>query len=195
MVLPSPLVDPDGSPRGSEFLTDLVVERLLLADDVAAAKFLTDSSVDDPTREELVLEHVRGLAGAAGLDPDTVAAFFRDQFAASKLVQEGLFACWAAHPAQAPTAGPDLNGVRDQLDLLTARLLRALRAAERPGGDRLAGAAGPRPERLDALHHHALTVATRSVCGPGGEPPVRRAAGIRSGGRSAAERSREARPR
>lgn len=161
--------DPAEPSRGREHLTDLLVERLLLARDVAASKFLTDAPVDDPAREEQVLEDVRELAATVGLDPDDIAAFFRDQFAASKLVQEELFARWTADPAQAPTTRPDLDGVRHQLDQLTGRLLRALRTAGRAAGpahDRPAQFAGteePWPGRLDAVFRHAMEEATRSV--------------------------------
>ncbi|MFD7307798.1 gamma subclass chorismate mutase AroQ [Promicromonospora sp. NPDC059942] len=151
----------------AETLTDLVVERLLLADGVAVSKFLTGSPVDDPAREERVLEDVRNRAGTVGLDPDAAVAFFRDQFDASKVVQAGLFARWAADPDGVPTTRPDLDRIRDRIDLLTARLLQALGTAERPvrtSAVRTEGLAETsHPDRLDALHRHALQIATRSV--------------------------------
>ncbi|MFD6447577.1 gamma subclass chorismate mutase AroQ [Promicromonospora sp. NPDC060204] len=157
------------SPRLShlaETLTDLVVERLLLADGVAVSKFLTGSSVDDPAREERVLDDVRNRAGAVGLNQDAAVAFFRDQFDASKVVQAGLFARWAADPDVAPTSRPDLDGIRDRIDRLTGRLLRALGTAECPlrtSVVRSEGLAETVADRLDALHRHAFHVATRSV--------------------------------
>ncbi|MFE0028718.1 hypothetical protein ACFWX1_47535, partial [Amycolatopsis sp. NPDC059021] len=47
-------------------LTDLAVQRILLGDKVAAAKFGTDQPIDDPVREQKVLDSVRQLWGGAG---------------------------------------------------------------------------------------------------------------------------------
>lgn len=153
-------------------LTDLVVERLRVSDDVAAAKFGTDSPIDDPAREQQVLDQVRTQAGALGLAPDAAAAFFRDQITASKVVQRGLFARWTAHPAEAPTTRPDLGPIRTRLDRLTTDLLGQLKStvdvrAERvPCAVHLALATGSAAilDRLDALHREALGTAVHSVC-------------------------------
>ncbi|MDT8915195.1 chorismate mutase [Amycolatopsis sp. PS_44_ISF1] len=154
-------------------LIGLVVERLRVSDDVAAAKFGTTSPIDDPGREQQVLDQVRARATALGLDPDAAAAFFRDQITASKVVQRGRFARWTAHPDQAPTTRPDLGPIRTRLDRLTADLLDRLKAtvdlrSERvPCTVQLAVAAGSAVvlERLDALHRRALGTAVHSVCG------------------------------
>ncbi|MGW4529037.1 chorismate mutase [Amycolatopsis sp. NPDC004378] len=153
-------------------LTDLVVERLRVGDDVAAAKFGTDSPIDDPAREEQVLNQVRAQAAAIGLDPDAAAAFFRDQITASKVVQRGLFARWTAHPDEAPTTRPDLGRIRTRLDRLTTDLLTRLastvdiRAERIPCGAQLVLATGSAVvlDRLDALHRQALGTAVHSVC-------------------------------
>ncbi|MEU0515048.1 chorismate mutase [Amycolatopsis sp. NPDC006125] len=153
-------------------LTDLVVERLRVSDDVAAAKFGTDSPIDDPAREQQVLDQVRQQAGTLGLDPESAAAFFRDQITASKVVQSGLFARWTAHPDEAPTTRPDLGQIRTRLDRLTTDLLGQLKATEEVRGSRvpctvqLALATGSATvlERLDALHRQALGTAVHSVC-------------------------------
>ncbi|WP_318307323.1 chorismate mutase [Amycolatopsis solani] len=153
-------------------LTDLVVERLRVGDDVAAAKFGTDSPIDDPAREEQVLNQVRAQAAAIGLDPDAAAAFFRDQITASKVVQRGLFARWTAHPDEAPTTRPDLAQIRTRLDRLTTDLLAGLASTVDIRAERirctvqLALATGSAVvlDRLDALHRQALGTAVRSVC-------------------------------
>jgi chorismate mutase len=153
-------------------LTDLVIQRLHVSDDVAASKFGTSSPVDDPTREQQVLEQVRNQAGDLGLDPVSATAFFQDQITASKVVQKGLFARWAAHPEEAPTTRPDLGQIRTRLDQLTADLLRELKATVRLRDEpttctvQLAVAAGSGAvlERLNALHRQALTGAVHSVC-------------------------------
>lgn len=153
-------------------LTDLVIQRLRVSDDVAASKFGTGSPIDDPAREQQVLEQVRNQAGDLGLDPVSATAFFQDQITASKVVQKGLFARWAAHPQEAPTTRPDLGQIRTRLDQLTADLLRELKATVRLRDEpttctvQLAVAAGSGAvlERLDALHRQALTGAVHSVC-------------------------------
>ncbi|MFF2330797.1 MULTISPECIES: chorismate mutase [unclassified Streptomyces] len=153
-------------------LTDLVIERIRVSDDVAASKFGTDSPIEDPVREEQVLEQVRKQADAAGVNPDAAAAFFRDQITASKAVQRGLFTRWTAHPEEAPTTRPDLDQIRRQLDQLTTALLQELKDTERLRDKpiactvqlALASGSGAAGERLDTLHRQALRAATHSVC-------------------------------
>ncbi|WP_236795039.1 chorismate mutase [Amycolatopsis sp. GM8] len=153
-------------------LTDLVIERLRVSDDVAASKFGTDSPIDDPAREQQVLDQVRTQATALGLDPDAAAAFFRDQITASKVVQRGLFARWTAHPDEAPTTRPDLGQIRTRLDQLTTALLQELKSTVDVRGEpvsctiHLALATGSAVllDKLDALHRQALHTAVHAVC-------------------------------
>lgn len=153
-------------------LVDLVVERLRVSDDVAAAKFGTGAPIDDPVREQQVLDQVRAQAAALGLDPDAATAFFQDQIAASKVVQRGLFARWTAHPEEAPTTRPDLGEIRTRLDQLTTALLQQLKATVDVRGEpiacsiQLALATGSAVvlEGLDSLHRRALRTAVDSVC-------------------------------
>ncbi|MFF8935462.1 chorismate mutase [Streptomyces paradoxus] len=153
-------------------VTDLLARRLLLADKVAAAKYGTDTPIDDPVREAQILDDVRARAAALGLRPDAVAAVFRDQIEANKLVQRALFARWDAHPGERPTERPDLaKEVRPALDRITTGLLAALRDTERARavpscGPRLAAAAGwsAHTHRLDAPHLDGLGRALPSVC-------------------------------
>ncbi|MFE5211968.1 chorismate mutase [Streptomyces sp. NPDC056600] len=79
-------------PDGRGPLTDVVVARIRLSGDVAAARFGTGAPFDDPVREAQLLDQVRGQAEAAGVNPDAAAAFFRDLITASTVVQRGLFA-------------------------------------------------------------------------------------------------------
>jgi chorismate mutase len=154
-------------------VTELLAQRLLLADKVAAAKYGTDTPIDDPEREARILDDVRARAVGLGLEPDAVAAVFRVQIAATKLVQRGLYARWDAHPAERPTERPDLaKEVRPALDRITTQLLAALDDTERARtlpscGPRLATAAGwsAYTHRLDTLHLKALGRALPSVCG------------------------------
>ncbi|MFH8658900.1 chorismate mutase [Streptomyces afghaniensis] len=154
-------------------VTELLAQRLLLADKVAAAKYGTDTPIDDPEREARILDDVRARAVGLGLEPDAVAAVFRDQIEANKLVQRGLYARWDAHPAERPTERPDLaKEVRPALDRITTQLLAALDDTERARslpscGPRLATAAGwsAYTHGFDTLHLKALGRALPSVCG------------------------------
>ncbi|MCU1686137.1 MAG: chorismate mutase [Amycolatopsis sp.] len=153
-------------------LTDLAAQRVEVADKVAAAKYGTPSPIDDPVRDQQILDDVAAKSGPLGLDPAETVAFFRNQIEANKVVQRGLYARWAAHPDEIPAARPDLaTEVRPVLDRLNAGLLaefaatRATRAG-RTCGVRLAVTVRlvTWQRRLDALHHKALTNAVPSVC-------------------------------
>lgn len=112
-------------------LTGLSAERVLLADKVAAAKFGTPAPIDDPAREQVVLDNVRTLSIGMGIDPDESVAVFRDQIEANKQVQRHLYALWTAHPELVPAERPDLaTEVRPQLDRITLRLLEQLKATD-----------------------------------------------------------------
>ncbi|MFD3503517.1 chorismate mutase [Streptomyces sp. NPDC058676] len=154
-------------------LTDLFAERLLLADKVAAAKYGTDKPIDDPAREQQVLDDVAARAAGLGLDPDAVSAVFRDQIEANKLVQRGLYTRWDTHPEQRPSERPDLvKEVRPALDLITTQVLAALQETERA---RASASCEPRlsvaavrsayGHDLDLLHLAGLGRALPSVCG------------------------------
>jgi chorismate mutase len=153
-------------------LTDHIIKRLQVSDDVAASKFGTDSPIENPVREQQVLDQVRTQAIALGLDPTVATAFFRDQITASKEVQKGLFARWTAHPDEAPTSRPDLEQIRTQLDQLTVSLLQDLKATVAVRDDSpscgiqlaLAASSGVILNGLDRLHRGALATAVHSVC-------------------------------
>ncbi|MFI6011244.1 chorismate mutase [Streptomyces sp. NPDC051243] len=153
-------------------LTDLFAERLLVADKVAAAKYGTDKPIDDPVREQQILDDVAARATALGLDPAATQAVFRDQIEANKLVQRGLYARWDAHPEERPTERPDLvKEVRPVLDRITTQLLDALKdtqpARTSPSCEPrlyVAAAWSAYGHELDLLHLKGLQRAVPSVC-------------------------------
>ncbi|WP_239154193.1 gamma subclass chorismate mutase AroQ [Amycolatopsis sp. FDAARGOS 1241] len=146
-------------------LADLVVERLLVGDRVAASKFGSGKAIDDPAREEQELAAVRTRAFALGLDPERTAGFFQDQITASKLVQRGLFDRWAANPEQAPTTSPDLAEIRAELDVLTTSLLNELVATDAMRRVEVLRAeiSADVADHLDELHRDALKTALQSI--------------------------------
>ena len=164
-------------PSGLDTLVDLSAERLATAGTVAAAKWHTGAPVEDPAREEAVLESAREQAARSATDPERAAAVVRDQIEAHRTVQHALHARWTVLPGQAPAEEPDLGGVRPELDRITLGLVRELAATEheRARADcpaRLARSTGRYTrERVsdDAVSHAsgsaALTRSLASVCG------------------------------
>jgi chorismate mutase len=156
-------------------LTDLAVRRILLGDKVAAAKFGTSQPIDDPVREQQVLDQVATRSTAMGLPPEASVRFFRAQIEANKIVQRGLFRYWTRYPARQPAKRPDLaTEVRPQLDRITVEILQQLRATleiRRPSVEcgvwRLgAELSADIVHRLDKLHRNAVAVSLRPVCEP-----------------------------
>jgi chorismate mutase len=153
-------------------LVELSAERLATADLVAAAKWGTASPIDDPAREQQVLDNVAAQATQLGADPDEIRTIFRDQIEANKIVQRGLFQRWTDHPDQAPTTRPDLAVVRQEINRVTSALVQALADT---ADDRSALVCRPElvlaalqvhhEDRLDGLHTRALVRSLASVCG------------------------------
>jgi chorismate mutase len=153
-------------------LTDISAQRVLVADKVAAAKFGTPAPIDDPAREQVVLDNVRTLSVQLGIDPAVSVPIFADQIEANKVVQRGLYALWTAHPELIPTEKPDLvKEVRPILDRITADLLDQIKATQtlraHPACPGLLNASRQlisHQRHLDPLHRTALTRALPSVC-------------------------------
>ena len=97
---------------------DAAAERLQTADPVAASKWLTKASIEDPARVAQVLTAVTAQAAGAGVDPDYVRQVFTDQIGATEAVEYSRFAQWKLDPAGAPTDAPDLSASRSAIDAL-----------------------------------------------------------------------------
>ncbi|MFJ1761664.1 gamma subclass chorismate mutase AroQ [Amycolatopsis sp. NPDC088138] len=154
-------------------LTDLAAQRVRIADQVAAAKYGTPSPIDDPVREQQIYDTVAAQAPRLGLDPADAVRFFRAQVEASKVVQRGLHARWAAHPSEIPADRPDLSELRPVIDRLNTGLLTELAAtlparAARSCSQRqlLAARVADVVHRFDALHARALGEAISATCLP-----------------------------
>jgi chorismate mutase len=174
---PAPALNqqPSGA-AGANPLSDLVAlaaRRIGTGDVVAAAKFGTPTAIDDPAREKQELDAVAAESPGLGINPAESTQFFRDQIAASKVVQRGLYQLWTAHPELRPTTKPDLTKtVRPELDALTTEIMNQLKVttgARHSGAQcaaQSAAAVTDAGKPLDQLHRDALAVATRSVCAP-----------------------------
>ncbi|MFE9859929.1 chorismate mutase [Streptomyces sp. NPDC005780] len=155
-------------------LVDLSAHRLATADVVASAKWGTGAPVDDPAREQQVLDTVARLAREEGADPQETVRFLRQQIEANKQVQHAMHRRWNADPSAAPTSRPDLTQVREEINRINVEMVRAIgasasvRTAPSCGGTLTGAEAGVRHRRhLDRLHATALTYALRPVCAPG----------------------------
>ncbi|MEV0573384.1 gamma subclass chorismate mutase AroQ [Streptomyces sp. NPDC050392] len=156
---------------GLRLLADLSAGRLATAFQVAAAKWGTGKPIDDPAREQQVLDTAARQARAAGADPAVTVRIFRDQIEANKQVQRALHHRWDADPSRAPSRRPDLAEVRKEINRLNADLVAAIADTATVRTDRSCGGTLTAAEtsvrihdRLGHLHAKALKQALRSVC-------------------------------
>ncbi len=149
------------------------LDRLEIADDVAASKYLSGKAVADPAREQAVVDATIAAAKADGVDPVAAERIIRAQITASKQVQYALIAFWHANPAQAPTTAPDLTtSVRPRINAVDARLVPAIGAASAAAladpacGHLVKDARGQLGQGLDDAHRKAFRTALATVCTP-----------------------------
>jgi chorismate mutase-like protein len=114
-------------PWGLEPLRQAIDQRLLLAQDVARAKWNAHAPIEDLPREEQVIAAAVRQGAVLGLPEAWVRSVFRAQIEASKTVQRALYRRWQAEGAGRFDDAPDLaNTIRPQLDHLTTQLLRSM---------------------------------------------------------------------
>jgi chorismate mutase len=116
-------------------LTDLVEERLALAEKVAWVKFREGLPVEDRVREEEFLTRVETMAGERGYPVAAARRFFAAQIEASKREQRRLLSGWDRGQPLPDWGALSLRAdVRPQLDALTPALLDAWAASfDAPG--------------------------------------------------------------
>jgi chorismate mutase len=106
-------------------MAGLVVQRLALSQEVAAAKYAGRYSIEDRARERRVLQAAARTLGPTGRRRDLGLKFARDQIEASRVIQRGLHQRWYAHPEELPAVRRDLIAeVRPSLDRVTIQLMR-----------------------------------------------------------------------
>jgi chorismate mutase-like protein len=106
-------------------LVELVIQRLSLAQDVAAAKYTSGKPIDDPIRELEILQLAARALNGLGLYQRIGMQFFRDQIEANKVIQRELHHRWNRHPEEVPAAKPDLPAeIRPKLDQLTKQIIQ-----------------------------------------------------------------------
>jgi chorismate mutase len=152
-------------------LIDDAAQRLQTADPVAASKYVTGGAVDDPAREQQVLDSVSGLAENRQLDPGFVHDVFRDQIDATDSLEHSRFAAWKINPGSAPNAAPDLAASRDAIDELNKAMVddiaddwNTLQASTCRADLDHAKAAVATMRHLDASYRQALDYAVHRYC-------------------------------
>lgn len=114
-------------PWGLEPLRQAIDQRLLLAQDVARAKWNARAAIEDLPREEQVIAAAARQGTTLGLPEAWVRTVFRAQIEASKTVQRALYRRWEAEGIGRFDDAPDLaKTIRPQLDRLTTQLLRSM---------------------------------------------------------------------
>jgi chorismate mutase len=152
-------------------LVDDAAQRLQTADPVAASKYLTGGAVDDPAREQQVIDSVTKAAIAKHVDPSFVHDVFRDQIDATDSLEHSRFAAWKIDPGSAPRTAPDLSSSRDVINRLNEAMVddiaeqwNALHASTCPADLEDAQAAAIAGRHLDGLYQQALKYAVHRYC-------------------------------
>ncbi|MCO8611724.1 chorismate mutase [Burkholderia multivorans] len=169
----------DGDDTALTNLVALASQRLALAEPVARWKWANRQPIEDRPREAALLAAVEQRAVQAGLDASFARTFFEDQIAASKEVQNALFATWRATRPPEGTP-PDLaTSTRPALDRLTQKMLAGLArvAPLRDAPDcqaRLARSIAnwKALTRYDSSRTPALDTALTHVCAGGGASAI-----------------------
>jgi chorismate mutase len=152
-------------------LVDAAAQRLQTAEPVAASKWLTGGSIEDPQRVGQVLAAVSSDATRRGVDGGYVRRIFTDQIDATEAIEYTRFAQWKLDPGSAPGVAPDLAASRATIDRLNTQMVEqvavqalVLRAPNCAGALDDAKAAVTSARTLDSFYQQALSFSTRSYC-------------------------------
>lgn len=152
-------------------LIEQIAQRLQTAEAVAASKFLFATAIDDPAREQHVIDSVTATAAARGIDSASVDRVFRDQIDAAEALEHSRFAQWDIELATGPKASPDLatsRAVINHLDEeIIERISRQWNSLHSPTCDANlteAKTAAIATVRFDDTYRRAMDFATRSLC-------------------------------
>jgi chorismate mutase len=152
-------------------LVDAAAQRLAIAEPVAAFKWGSHGSIEDPGRVQQELSKLGADATAQHIDPGYVTRVFGDQINATEAIEYSRFADWKLNPAGVPAAPPDLSASRSTIDGLNQTMLTQIVAdwdlLHSPAcPERLDAARNDvmRARQLDDLYQRALSLATQSYC-------------------------------
>ncbi|GJF08338.1 secreted chorismate mutase [Mycolicibacterium cyprinidarum] len=152
-------------------LVDAAARRLQIAEPVAASKFHTGGPIEDPVREQQVLDYVSAEATTLRLDPAYVTAAFRDQIDATVAIEYSRLSQWTLDPASAPAQPPDLAASRGIIDALNREMVTlmadqwdVLHSATCGADLDVAKAMVAQARAMDPLYRQAIDFATRNYC-------------------------------
>ena len=152
-------------------LVDAAAQRLQVAEPVAASKYLDGGVIQDPTREQQVLDAVAVEAADHDIDPIYVTEVFRDQIDATVAIQYARMAQWKLDPDSAPDNAPDLSSARTTIDELNRQMVAEMADDWSvlhspmcvPDLD-AAKAVVAQARGMDPLYRQAIDFATRNYC-------------------------------
>lgn len=107
-------------------LYELVIHRLELMPQVAAAKKISGLPVTDTVREREVIEKFRAAALTKGLEPEAAASFMQWQIQLASKMQRQLIEKWRNGIPDFPGAGKTLAQLRVELDLIGQQMIDQL---------------------------------------------------------------------
>ncbi|MCV7313899.1 chorismate mutase [Mycobacterium paraffinicum] len=169
ILVASPARADDASPLTE--LVDAAAQRLQIAEQVAAFKWVSRGAVEDQGRVRQELAKMAAQASARRIDPDYVTRVFGDQIRATEGIEYSRFADWKLNPAAAPAESADLSASRSEIDDLNETMLNQvvanwdlLHSTACPAQLGLATSGAIRARGLDALYQRALALATQSYC-------------------------------
>jgi chorismate mutase len=152
-------------------LVDAAAQRLQTAEPVAAVKWQTGGSIEDPPRVQQVLQAVTADAAGRGIDPGYVFKVFTDQITATEAIEYTRFGQWKLDPGSAPSSPPDLAASRDVIDRLNREMVTSialqwqlLHSFGCAGSLEDAKAAVATARDLDPYYQQAISYSTRSYC-------------------------------
>jgi chorismate mutase len=152
-------------------LVDAATQRLQTADPVAASKWKTAGSIEDPQRVDQVLAAVSTAANRKGVDAGYVRRIFTDQIDATEAIEYTRFAQWKLDPGSAPSVAPDLSSSRTIIDRLNSEMVEqiamhwpVLRSPDCTATLDDARTAIVQSRMLDPLYQQALSFSTHSYC-------------------------------
>src|SRR5262249_9991321 len=120
---------PEGGGDGLQALVELTARRLVIAEQVALAKWDTGTPVEDLSREGQVIAAAVEKGKASGLDQASVSDFFRAQIEANKLVQYASLAEWRRAGRPPDHKAVNLAGtIRPELERVDTELVAELAA-------------------------------------------------------------------
>jgi chorismate mutase len=154
-------------------LVDAATQRLQTAEPVAATKWISGGSIEDPQRVEQVLSAVAADATRRGIDPGFVRQAFTDQIHATEAIEYSRFAQWKLDPGSAPGVAPDLSSSRATIDRLNTEMVDQVAVhwsvLHSPDCTRMLNDARTtvtNARTLEPLYQQALAFSTHSYCAP-----------------------------